>query len=212
MKKNLFLLWTLTYSVDLYIRMSFSQYIQRGPKKCQGQKKFIHSVPLPFSFTVLPFDKVALAFMWLAPSFERISHYTPYIIFRLCPYLTSIKLSMHVFGPISTKIVKEWVNFINVRSNTSIILINSIISLFDDYFLVPYFAYFYSLKMEAIYSSEMLGLFRTTWRYTNTEERQIYIHDLSGIRTQIPSVRTVGYSARLYSAVAVKTALEISSI
>jgi hypothetical protein len=34
-----------------------------------------------FSLTVLPFDKVALAFMWLAPSFSRISHYTPYITF-----------------------------------------------------------------------------------------------------------------------------------
>jgi hypothetical protein len=31
---------------------------------------------------ILPFDKVALAFMWLAPSFETISHYTPYITFR----------------------------------------------------------------------------------------------------------------------------------
>jgi hypothetical protein len=28
-----------------------------GPKKC------IHTVPLPFSLTFLPFDKVALAFM-----------------------------------------------------------------------------------------------------------------------------------------------------
>jgi hypothetical protein len=31
--------------------------------------------------TVQPFDKVALAVMWLAPSLERISYCTPYIIF-----------------------------------------------------------------------------------------------------------------------------------
>jgi hypothetical protein len=40
------------------------------------------TVPLAFSFTVLPHDKVALAFTWLTPSFDWISHFTPYIIFR----------------------------------------------------------------------------------------------------------------------------------
>jgi hypothetical protein len=35
----------------------------------------------PFRLTVLPFDKVALAFMWLEPSFERLSQHTPYVIF-----------------------------------------------------------------------------------------------------------------------------------
>jgi hypothetical protein len=44
--------------------------LQRVPKKCT------HNV-----LTVLPFDKAALAFILLAPSFERISHYTQYIIF-----------------------------------------------------------------------------------------------------------------------------------
>jgi hypothetical protein len=39
--------------------------------------------------TVLPFDKVALAFMWLAPSFERISRYTTYITFRFNLWLCS---------------------------------------------------------------------------------------------------------------------------
>jgi hypothetical protein len=49
--------------------------LQRGPKKC------IHTVLPPFSLTLLPFDKMALAFMLLTPSFERISRYTPYITF-----------------------------------------------------------------------------------------------------------------------------------
>jgi hypothetical protein len=40
------------------------------------------TVPLPFPLTVLPFQKVALAIMWLAPLFEEISHYIPYITFR----------------------------------------------------------------------------------------------------------------------------------
>jgi hypothetical protein len=34
-----------------------------------------------FSLTVLPFNKVAMVFMWLASSFERTSHYTLYITF-----------------------------------------------------------------------------------------------------------------------------------
>jgi hypothetical protein len=42
-----------------------------------------HTVPPPFSFTVFSFDKVDLAFMWLAASFERTSHYTSYITFLL---------------------------------------------------------------------------------------------------------------------------------
>jgi hypothetical protein len=41
----------------------------------------IHTVPPPFSLTVLPFDMVALAFVRLAPSLEGISHNTPYITF-----------------------------------------------------------------------------------------------------------------------------------
>jgi hypothetical protein len=39
------------------------------------------TVPPPFSLTFLPFDRMALAFVWLAPSFERISHYTLCITF-----------------------------------------------------------------------------------------------------------------------------------
>jgi hypothetical protein len=105
------------------------------------------------------------------------------------------------------------VNFINVWSNIIFILINIIISLFDDCFLlVPCLAYFSSLKMEATYSSETLRLFRTTRHYTGTEKTEICIHSLSGIRPQNVSVRTVEYSALFYSAVAVKTALENSSI
>jgi hypothetical protein len=38
--------------------------------------------PPPFSWTVLPFDMVALAFMQLGPSFERISNCIPYVTFR----------------------------------------------------------------------------------------------------------------------------------
>jgi hypothetical protein len=45
----------------------------------EGPKKYMQTVHPPFSFTVLPYDKVVLAFMWVAPSFERISHYAPYI-------------------------------------------------------------------------------------------------------------------------------------
>jgi hypothetical protein len=38
--------------------------VYRGtPKKGRGPNKCIHTVPLPFSFTDLSFDKVALAFM-----------------------------------------------------------------------------------------------------------------------------------------------------
>jgi hypothetical protein len=47
----------------------------------EGPKKYIHTVPPPFSLTVLPFDKVAVAFMWLAPSVEGISHYIPNLHF-----------------------------------------------------------------------------------------------------------------------------------
>jgi hypothetical protein len=47
-----------------------------GAQKCEGCKQIYNPAA---SFTVLPFSKVALAFMWLAPSFESISHYTPCI-------------------------------------------------------------------------------------------------------------------------------------
>jgi hypothetical protein len=43
---------------------------------------YIHRFAAIF-FDCLPFGKVALAFMWLALSFERISHYILYIIFRV---------------------------------------------------------------------------------------------------------------------------------
>jgi hypothetical protein len=58
-------------------RNIFSTLNTERPKyvRCSPSKS-IHTVVSPFSFTVLPFDKVAPAFMWLAPSFERISHYT----------------------------------------------------------------------------------------------------------------------------------------
>jgi hypothetical protein len=85
---------------------------------------------------------------------------------------------MHLFGPfcVSTKVVKLCVNFNNVSSNIIFILINIIDSLFDECFLlIPCFAYFSSLKMEAIYSTETLGLFQTTRRYTSTERKEIYI-------------------------------------
>jgi hypothetical protein len=41
-----------------------------------------NTIPRPFSLTALSFDNVAPAFMWLAPSFERISHYTSYLTSR----------------------------------------------------------------------------------------------------------------------------------
>jgi hypothetical protein len=40
----------------------------------------VTAVPPPLSLTVLPFDKVALAFMWLASSFEVISLYIVHYI------------------------------------------------------------------------------------------------------------------------------------
>jgi hypothetical protein len=40
------------------------------------------TVPLPSALTILPSDEVAVAFMRLAPTFKRISHYTPCIIIR----------------------------------------------------------------------------------------------------------------------------------
>jgi hypothetical protein len=48
----------------------------------RGAQKYIRNVPQPFALTVLSFHKMALAFMRLAPSFERMAHYTPYITFR----------------------------------------------------------------------------------------------------------------------------------
>jgi hypothetical protein len=39
--------------------------------------------------TILPFDKMALAFMWLTPSFARISHY----IYRTLPLVSTSKIS-----------------------------------------------------------------------------------------------------------------------
>jgi hypothetical protein len=41
-------------------------------------------------FSILPFDKVAVAFMWLAPSCEKISDYTHYIIFRFVFVVVSL--------------------------------------------------------------------------------------------------------------------------
>jgi hypothetical protein len=54
--------------------------LQRGPKKC------IHPVVPPFSLTLLPFDKVALAFMLLSTTFwENITlHTIHYISVQLC--------------------------------------------------------------------------------------------------------------------------------
>jgi hypothetical protein len=43
-------------------------------------------------FDCLPFDSVAPAFMCLAPSFERISHYTVYITFRFNSMTTSVDI------------------------------------------------------------------------------------------------------------------------
>jgi hypothetical protein len=44
--------------------LSSDAHIQRGHKKCEGPKKYIHNVSPPISLTVLPFDKVTVAFIW----------------------------------------------------------------------------------------------------------------------------------------------------
>jgi hypothetical protein len=79
----------------LYLLRSF---LYRLTKKC------IHTcvdqtttAPLPFSLTVLPFYQVALAIIWLAPSFERVSHYAPY---STCWFnVTSVKMCIHYLVP-----------------------------------------------------------------------------------------------------------------
>jgi hypothetical protein len=52
-------------------------YMWRDSKLCP------HSVPPSLTLTVMQFHKVAPPFMWLTPSFERITHYIPYFTFPL---------------------------------------------------------------------------------------------------------------------------------
>jgi hypothetical protein len=70
--------WFLEFHLPVCIsaRMCVCKYVCRGAQKC------IHTVPPTFSLTVLSFDMMALAFVRLVPSFERISHYATYITFR----------------------------------------------------------------------------------------------------------------------------------
>jgi hypothetical protein len=58
-----------------------TEYSQ-GSKICEGPKKIYAHRSAAIFCDCPPFDYVALAFMWLAPSFEKISHYILYIIFR----------------------------------------------------------------------------------------------------------------------------------
>lgn len=57
----------------------------RRPALCihrEEPKLSINTVPPPFSLTDLPFDLVTLAYMWVVPSIERISHSAQYIKFQ----------------------------------------------------------------------------------------------------------------------------------
>jgi hypothetical protein len=84
---------SLTYHYEIVIYdFSFCTHsaclkYAEGPKNMKGSKTYIHKSPPPFYLTLLQFDKVTLTFMWVAPSFERISHYTPYITFRFSFWL-----------------------------------------------------------------------------------------------------------------------------
>jgi hypothetical protein len=66
------------------------------------------TVPPPYPLTPLTglsFDKVELAFMRLTPSFERTSHYKPYITFQLskCPSKGSIQTTIYPTSMTSSK-------------------------------------------------------------------------------------------------------------
>jgi hypothetical protein len=89
--------------------------------KCiyKGAQKYMHIAPQQFFSTVLFFDTVAQAFICVAPSLERTSHYTPYITFRFNLKIFVDKfylICIHFLGPCEFRVSVTSVRRLRMRN------------------------------------------------------------------------------------------------